>query len=1161
MITFSPIHPNIQETLIKKSHMLNKNSVLYSIGSPLTSKGGETLSWEEKTSGENYMFARSPFLRMTSLLTRNRKPVIIMGGEMDSIGNFRSGYDSIYGERTSLDSEGKKQVDYKNPMKRPIAGIKDISVEYKGGGMKLGATRTTNVNWTCWTWDELQRFKPYFLKHGRTVLIEFGWSFKGHDSPTLLDIITENGEIKLNEEDEMENITEILPEHILKQKGHYDAVIGVIQNFEFTVNETGGFDCTTDIVSMGVTTLQQMDSKENMMGHVHNLPVNEPLKGFWWWQGDDYLANIEDKNPYYNFIAYMKSLQGHLHKNAENSKGAIAYLDGDVSPFCTWGWFEDNVISRFIGIINEKNKVVTEFRSIENIYGTNGTKISSQPVKIRNSRDLLTPDYKKFFFLKNPNGTLMEGFKEDSLNTAFDLKLQYGPSLLGHYIQKWIDAFGPIPKEGEGKSFRVFPAPTDISFALQKAPPPPAGFSGELEVIVIDPGGERIEIPTLLDDDTREKLLKEIKDMAGPTYNIVSEQGYLRNVYFHHSFLEEAFEKAGTIKEGIMSVWNTFSSEFGGIYDFIIDYDDKEGRLLIRDKGFSEKRVETVLENKSTDDDYNLGNPGVYVFPVWEKNSMVKSQNLTSKIPSRMQVAAMYGANNAEKFGDGNIENYDDWGGAALGKAEKESEKLDPFDKATEQEALYDSLVGNMEHPFKQSPERDITTGEPVFRYTFGNASADHISPLRWSSDGGNNTTGIYEDITNESQFKQDNSMFLGINEVLNEQLTGEYQRRLKAELGETDETLDKDKLDKDSIAGYKATWDNKEFVNKESELYVASGQMTGYLDVNTYGQLTIPYMKTEYKGIMKMALKGAKDGLLKQSDPVIPIELELDIDGTGGIFPGNSFHSSYLPESYMDRICFQVKGASHKVDSSGWTTTIQGQMRVAGYPAPTGSELRSPIGRGDITGLRDEDGNIIPVSTVDTAQVGGTEITVRTLEGTTTAELEAKGLNEEQIEKFKNETDFLDSDKEKEGTQIEIITETTSIDENRVVIDYHAEVDYTTDAGQAALEAQTKIADRIAATNGHWEVEHLMDFASNADLYLPDLHMTDGGVTFLTWFEEHMGDSSVIPKGWFNRDKPAIQDAYAVWWAQMEKIQPTEPPGGWPSTSSTTLPDWLGGD
>ena len=69
------------------------------------------------------------------------------------------------------------------------------------------------------------------------------------------------------------------------------------------------------------------------------------------------------------------------------------------------------------------------------------------------------------------------------------------------------------------------------------------------------------------------------------------------------------------------------------------------------------------------------------------------------------------------------------------------------------------------------------------------------------------------------------------------------------------------------------------------------------------------------------------------------------------------------------------------------------------------------------------------------------------------------------------------------------------------------------------------------------------------------------GGVTFLTWFEDHMGDSSVIPEGWFNRDKPAIQDAYAKWWGEMESSQPTAPPGGWPSTSSTTLPDWLGGD
>jgi hypothetical protein len=383
-----------------------------------------------------------------------------------------------------------------------------------------------------------------------------------------------------------------------------------------------------------------------------------------------------------------------------------------------------------------------------------------------------------------------------------------------------------------------------------------------------------------------------------------------------------------------------------------------------------------------------------------------------------------------------------------------------------------------MEHPFKQSPERDINTGEPVFRYTFGNASADHISPLRWSSDGGNNTTGIYEDITNESHEKSDNSMFLGINEVLNEQLTGEYQRRLKAELGETDETPDKDKLDKDSIAGYKATWDNKEFVNKESELYIASHQTTGYLNVDNYGQLTIPYMKTEYKGIMKMALKGAKDGLLKQSDPVIPIELELDIDGTGGIFPGNSFHSSYLPESYMDRICFQVKGASHKVDSSGWTTTIQGQMRVAGYSAPTGSELRPTL-----------TGHVQPevIAPSTTATIGG----------------ESSGIAE-QIP--------LGNLTNPDGSQATVPIYTTTNESLAQKLPPGAELLGSSEKivggnSEAMKEQQAKLAARIADVDDYWEVEHLTSVAAELDMAFlkggkdPTLATGSG---FLNWFLEY---------------------------------------------------------
>ena len=145
-----------------------------------------------------------------------------------------------------------------------------------------------------------------------------------------------------------------------------------------------------------------------------------------------------------------------------------------------------------------------------------------------------------------------------------------------------------------------------------------------------------------------------------------SPYGVIRNIYFGHKFLTECFDKA-TIKEGVDAVWSKFSEAYGGIYDFGVEFDDKEGRLMLKDKAFSNKKVSKVLENKSTNENYDIKDPGLFVFPIWEKTSLVKSQNLSAKLPSRMQIAAMYGNNNVEE-GDGLIDNLDYWGAVALGR-------------------------------------------------------------------------------------------------------------------------------------------------------------------------------------------------------------------------------------------------------------------------------------------------------------------------------------------------------------------------------------------------------------------------------------------------------------------------------------------------------------
>jgi hypothetical protein len=60
----------------------------------------------------------------------------------------------------------------------------------------------------------------------------------------------------------------------------------------------------------------------------------------------------------------------------------------------------------------------------------------------------------------------------------------------------------------------------------------------------------------------------------------------------------------------------------------------------------------------------------------------------------------------------------------------------------------------------------------------------------------------------------------------------------------------------------------------------------------------------------------------------LLPLNLELEIDGIGGIFPSNSFHSTYVPQRYQDDTVFQIFDVNHTVSGTGWTTTLKGKMR-----------------------------------------------------------------------------------------------------------------------------------------------------------------------------------------------------------------------------------------
>ena len=79
-------------------------------------------------------------------------------------------------------------------------------------------------------------------------------------------------------------------------------------------------------------------------------------------------------------------------------------------------------------------------------------------------------------------------------------------------------------------------------------------------------------------------------------------------------------------------------------------------------------------------------------------------------------------------------------------------------------------------------------------------------------------------------------------------------------------------------------------------------------------------------------------------TDDIIPAELALEIDGTGGIMPGDVIQTDYIQRKYNANVhkdninfgpivYFQIFTLNQKVDSAAWTTEINTKMRYNSIP------------------------------------------------------------------------------------------------------------------------------------------------------------------------------------------------------------------------------------
>jgi len=913
MAFLEPIDEAIQLRLFQKMRVLAREE-----NSPNRTVDVDGLTFDK-------MATRSTFIRMTSGLDN---PVVLMGGELtygttDSEGfgvgpkSQAAGYEDIYGSRVIERPPGfdffDDNTNTENRFRRPIAGVKSVEAQFLGGDKAL---RQATVNWTCWSFEDIDRLTPHFLSVGKTVCVEWGWVYGNKGLQNVRGFIGPNGIRRTAYENNRQVINEA--------KGDIDMAIGIVKNFEYNSRADGGFDCTTTLSSIGTDFIKKpipdkgatnmtlrINAKEGETAEdlkkklesenddvapsdVTLKTVVEFLYDFLFEQlidtegigggridSPEVMSRLGKSGDYVKLkndgVFYKLSSLDSKKKIAWYQNSYLLMLDGngkEIDGWVRWGWFEDNILSKFETVISDNGIIKSQIRSVDNV-------LDKQTKKVIGYKSVLIKDHDEFETV-NLKKYILPG-KLNPLNTA---------------------AFDEVLSKGE----------------FDKA---------TLEIF--DDFG---------DDDILYKLAEIVNDEDNfSPFNRVNEdinrfdRGELRNILVNIDVIKQAFGvgvgsriQSLSTYESLKRMFNILNEDIG-FWNFQLQSDDIETfRVKIVD-GFTTERpipenpsrsiLNSPLNRSTYLKEFNIvGNNGVFFFPVWQHNSIVKDQNVSCTIPNEIAISVMYGANAPKINTQGATENEANDEGAqaagGLGKKQGDGGDLKGL-QLVYHHGLYDKYgVDSTNYKIQYSPnglgpqkdQLDVS----VKQYFTNEQIKELIDRMPKEQ-----RKERHEQVVTAAAAR--------LNTFLDEQTEKSLPPPLPKHLGEKQiKEILSDNLTGDLFVpkGAKKFFrsDKREFSKLYSAKFDEDMRMKqGFIDNIVYN--------TTY------STKRVRTKTSELDKPILlPISLELSIDGIGGILPFQSFHSTYLPERYQKEALFQIFSVNHTVDSSQWTTTIGGKMR-----------------------------------------------------------------------------------------------------------------------------------------------------------------------------------------------------------------------------------------
>ncbi len=960
MINLNPINKKIRETLAKRSAALKRDITDTNPLAPVSDELVNTTS-------------RSVWVKMFSpVIVKNDGVVVegarIFGGEVfEQGGTFPTlfGYNQTYGRVTGeSDSLQPLRKDVTLPLQRPMPGITNFECTYEGG---LAAIRQASVNFIVWSLDDLERLTPHFLAHGRGVLLEWGYgSINTSSTETLSDdeMIDGTGYNKINK-------------LVLDSGGLYDGMAAVISNYEYSLRDDGGFDCTVKLVSRGVNVLnEQLDNSDaSFKAKSGDDSASSEVEA--WPTLDEFTAVMEEELlsvaiPGTEWFTSVETIE--LSKFTDQSwnrskqpPGVFVYQDDATlsfekraGPYVSWGFLEDNVLSKWVGKFDKDKKVINQFRSIEPMI------------------DPVTGDF------LDPSGNTTTDIEKAQFESV---RISNHKHLFTPHMDRWIlpgQFPGEMEKTEEGKStweqvLGIITLPVKLTMDLVDYFHTSGAEFVDAVATTVNTGGYFEHFRTVDDEG----------------------KGYLRNILLSTNLIRESFSEAKNLKEGLQNLFDEINKDVDGFWGFQVVVDPYiNGNIKVIDTKSTVVTPKDLLEKERP-----KGNPesALYVFDSWGEESIVKKQELSVQLPSSFAVSAMY-AGVAKEGTEDSAGANDEQSFAKLNSADGEDPSQPEVVKPSRIEGNFGST-----NPYQLEGAGSIPSPNNKF---FGPGKGIGFTGIDYVK------------------------LMAIINDRLASKVKGAEQKKSAVEENA-----------KDSVA--KVDVSIKNFIDSiPKALYDEDGNLAEDIESNIL-----------HKKVMNNILKGnvniAKNTNLSEKDlrgaqdatDLFPVELSIDIDGIGGIFPGNCFHVNYIQKRFTDFCVFQIFGVSHSVSKDNWTTSITGKLRVA-----TGlvyENLHKPSKVNPKASTKDDD-----VSKKEQELAKKEEEENNTLENTTTSSNQSSEYDIQFTEKRSNKLEMMGTPNSTWNT---VVFAYDKLNPQRERVKGEAVVKFQTGASSASLRAKKK--------------------------------------------------------------------------------------------------------